>query len=141
MLAAEGVKRTDLGRDEFVRRVWDWKAKYGGTICNQLRRLGASCDWSRERFTLDDKLSGEFGFSHCSVVLECPLYSILATEKARGVRLVAEGFTFDNRLGDGLGSSHPPLKVRRGWAFERGIPTDGDSLTARESGVGWLHNR
>ncbi|GAQ82275.1 valyl-tRNA synthetase [Klebsormidium nitens] len=57
MLAAEGVKRTDLGRDEFVRRVWDWKAKYGGTICNQLRRLGASCDWSRERFTLDDKLS------------------------------------------------------------------------------------
>lgn len=59
MLAAEGVKRTDLGREEFLKRVWDWKAKYGGTITNQLRRLGASCDWSRERFTLDEKLSGE----------------------------------------------------------------------------------
>lgn len=59
MLAAEGTKRTDLGREEFVARVWEWKAKYGGTITNQLRRLGASCDWSRERFTLDEKLSGE----------------------------------------------------------------------------------
>jgi hypothetical protein len=59
MLAAEGTKRTDLGREAFVARVWEWKAKYGGTITNQLRRLGASCDWARERFTLDDKLSGE----------------------------------------------------------------------------------
>ncbi|MBQ1541414.1 valine--tRNA ligase [Caulobacter sp. CCUG 60055] len=57
-LAAEGnVGRRDLGRDEFVAKVWEWKAKSGGTIVNQLRRLGASCDWSRERFTLDDGLS------------------------------------------------------------------------------------
>jgi valyl-tRNA synthetase len=49
--------RRDLGREEFVAKVWEWKAKSGGTIVNQLRRLGASCDWSRERFTLDEGLS------------------------------------------------------------------------------------
>ncbi len=57
MLEAEGVKRTDLGREKFVERVWDWKAESGGTITKQLRRMGASCDWSRERFTMDEGLS------------------------------------------------------------------------------------
>ncbi|MCY4549325.1 MAG: valine--tRNA ligase [Defluviicoccus sp.] len=56
-LAAEGRTRHDLGRDAFIRRVWEWKAESGGTITGQLRRLGASCDWSRERFTMDDGLS------------------------------------------------------------------------------------
>ena len=57
-LAAEGnVSRRDLGRDAFVAKVWEWKANSAGTIQNQLRRLGASCDWSRERFTLDEGLS------------------------------------------------------------------------------------
>jgi valyl-tRNA synthetase len=57
-LAAQGnLSRRDLGREEFVARVWAWKAESGGTIVNQLRRLGASCDWSRERFTLDEGLS------------------------------------------------------------------------------------
>lgn len=49
--------RRDMGREAFVERVWDWKAESGGTIFNQLRRLGASCDWSRERFTMDEGLS------------------------------------------------------------------------------------
>ncbi|AWN54495.1 valine--tRNA ligase [Methylobacterium sp. 17Sr1-1] len=49
--------RRSLGRAEFVRRVWEWKAESGGTIVNQLKRLGASCDWSRERFTMDEGLS------------------------------------------------------------------------------------
>ncbi|KAL2645155.1 hypothetical protein R1flu_012742 [Riccia fluitans] len=57
LLASEGVKRADLGREEFEKRVWDWKRKYGDRITNQLRRLGASCDWERERFTLDESLS------------------------------------------------------------------------------------
>ena len=57
MLAAEGKKRTDYSRDEFEAIVWEWKHKYGGQIANQLRRLGASCDWERERFTLDEGLS------------------------------------------------------------------------------------
>ncbi|XP_044506522.1 valine--tRNA ligase, chloroplastic/mitochondrial 2 isoform X2 [Mangifera indica] len=57
MLASEGIKRMEMSRDEFTKRVWEWKEKYGGTITNQIKRLGASCDWSRERFTLDDQLS------------------------------------------------------------------------------------
>ncbi|MEQ8818053.1 MAG: valine--tRNA ligase [Thalassobaculum sp.] len=56
-LAAEGVDRRDLGREAFVDKVWQWKAESGGTIVNQLRRLGASPDWARERFTMDDGLS------------------------------------------------------------------------------------
>ena len=56
-LDAEGLSRHDLGRDKFIERVWDWKAESGGTILNQLKRLGASCDWSRERFTMDEGLS------------------------------------------------------------------------------------
>jgi valyl-tRNA synthetase len=56
-LAAEKLTRHDLGRDRFVERVWQWKAESGGTITRQLRRLGASPDWPRERFTMDDGLS------------------------------------------------------------------------------------
>ncbi len=57
LLKKEEVTREELGRDEFVKRTWDWKHKYGGIITEQIRRLGASCDWDRERFTLDDGLS------------------------------------------------------------------------------------
>ncbi|WP_426403560.1 valine--tRNA ligase [Streptomyces sp. R-07] len=56
-LAEEGKSRHDLGRDEFVERVWQWKDEYGGRILGQLRRLGAGLDWSRERFTMDEGLS------------------------------------------------------------------------------------
>ena len=56
-LAEDGKTRHDLGRDAFMDRVWEWKAESGGTIIGQLRRLGASCDWQRERFTMDDGLS------------------------------------------------------------------------------------
>lgn len=57
-LAASGnVGRRDMGREAFVDKVWEWKAESGGTIVQQLRRLGASCDWSRERFTLDEGLN------------------------------------------------------------------------------------
>lgn len=56
-LAREGTDRHTLGREAFIERVWKWKAEYGGRIINQLKRLGASCDWSRERFTLDEGLS------------------------------------------------------------------------------------
>jgi len=56
-MEAEGLTRHDLGREKFIERVWEWKAESGGTITRQLRRLGASCDWSRERFTMDEGLS------------------------------------------------------------------------------------
>lgn len=56
-IAREGKDRHALGRDLFIEKVWKWKAEYGGRISHQLKRLGASCDWSRERFTLDEGLS------------------------------------------------------------------------------------
>ena len=56
-LEAEGKTRLGVGREEFEKRTWEWKEEYGGRIAGQIRRLGASCDWSRERFTLDDGLS------------------------------------------------------------------------------------
>lgn len=57
MLMREGTSRVAVGRDEFLRRTWEWKEEFGGKITQQLRRLGASCDWSREHFTLDPDLS------------------------------------------------------------------------------------
>ena len=56
-LKKEGKTREDLGRDAFIERVWDWREEYGSTIVNQLKSLGSSCDWERERFTMDDGLS------------------------------------------------------------------------------------
>ncbi len=56
-LSADGLSRHDLGRDDFVAKVWEWKQQSGGTITRQLRRMGASLDWSRERFTMDEGLS------------------------------------------------------------------------------------
>ena len=56
-LASEGKKRRDLGREEFVERVWEWKKQYGGAILDQMKRLGASVDWDREYFTMDENLS------------------------------------------------------------------------------------
>ncbi len=56
-LAKQGLSRHDLGREKFVERVWEWKREYGGIILKQIRRIGASCDWSRERFTFDEGLS------------------------------------------------------------------------------------
>jgi valyl-tRNA synthetase len=56
-LAAEGLTRHDLGRESFIERVWEWKSRHGGRISEQMRRLGFSCDWSRERFTMDEGLS------------------------------------------------------------------------------------
>jgi len=56
-LRKEGLTRHDIGREKFVERVWKWKQEYGGIILRQIRRIGSSCDWSRERFTLDEGLS------------------------------------------------------------------------------------
>lgn len=56
-LASEDTTRHDLGREKFIERVWEWREEKGGTIINQLKRMGASCDWDRERFTMDEGLS------------------------------------------------------------------------------------
>ena len=57
MLKKKGIDKREIGREKFLEEVWKWKEEYGNTITRQLRRMGASCDWSRERFTLDDGLS------------------------------------------------------------------------------------
>lgn len=57
MLREKGIKKSDLTRDEFMKYAWEWKEKYGGIILEQLKKLGASCDWQRTRFTMEDKLS------------------------------------------------------------------------------------
>jgi len=67
-LASQGVKRTDMSREAFVDHVWEWKAQSGGAITRQLRRLGASCDWSNERFTMDE------GFSRAVLKVFVQLY-------------------------------------------------------------------
>ena len=60
--------RRTIGREKFVEKVWAWKAESGGTIVNQLKRLGASCDWSRERFTMDEGLDARGASSRCSSI-------------------------------------------------------------------------
>ncbi|HPX12321.1 MAG TPA: class I tRNA ligase family protein, partial [Syntrophales bacterium] len=56
-LSRKGQTRHDLGREKFIEKVWEWREKYGGIILNQLEKLGCSCDWERERFTMDEGLS------------------------------------------------------------------------------------
>ena len=56
-LEKEGINKNDIGRQEFIKKVWEWKGEYGDIIINQLKKLGCSCDWSRNAFTMDENLS------------------------------------------------------------------------------------
>ncbi|HPW76079.1 MAG TPA: class I tRNA ligase family protein, partial [Kiritimatiellia bacterium] len=73
-LRKEGLSRRDLGREAFLARVWEWREEYGGTIVRQLRKLGASCDWSRERFTMDEGLSEAVSEVFCRLYDEGLIY-------------------------------------------------------------------
>lgn len=73
-LLKEGKKREDLGRDAFIKHVWEWKEKHGNTIINQLKRLGASCDWERERFTMDEGLSRAVKEAFCKLYNDGLIY-------------------------------------------------------------------
>ena len=79
-LAEEGLDRHELGREKFIERVWQWRELYGGKIINQLKRLGASCDWSRERFTMDEGLSKAVRLVFTSLYHEGLIY--------RGLRII-----------------------------------------------------
>ncbi len=74
MLAEEGKTRQDLGREAFIERVWKWRKESGGTILRQLKRLGASCDWDRERFTMDEGLSRAVREVFCRLYEEGLIY-------------------------------------------------------------------
>ncbi|MEG1849994.1 MAG: class I tRNA ligase family protein, partial [Oscillospiraceae bacterium] len=67
-LKEEGTSKDEIGREAFLRRAWEWRAKYGGRIVNQLKKLGSSCDWERERFTMDE------GCNHAVTEVFCRLY-------------------------------------------------------------------
>ncbi len=73
-LAAEGIDRVELGREKFLERTWAWKAESGGRITHQLRELGVSCDWSRERFTMDEGLSRAVRKVFCKLYEEDLIY-------------------------------------------------------------------
>jgi DNA polymerase IIIc chi subunit len=83
-LECRGQSRTDLGREAFVERVWEWKAQSGGTIAHQLRRLGASVDWSRERFTMDEGCRARSPRSSCACTKKAS--SIAASAWSTGTR-------------------------------------------------------
>src|SRR6185369_3758389 len=68
-LDSQGIKRAEIGREAFLEHVWEWKAQSGGQITRQLRRLGASCDWANERFTMDE------GFSKAVIKVFVELYN------------------------------------------------------------------
>ncbi len=91
-LAKDNVKRHDLGRDKFVEKVWDWKHQSGGRITQQLRRLGASVDWSRERFTMDEGLSKAVNKTFIQLYEEGLIY--------RGKRLVNWDPKFHTAISD-----------------------------------------
>jgi len=74
MLASEGTNRFEIGREAFMERAWAWKDKYGGIILEQLKRLGCSCDWSRERFTMDEGLSRAVIEEFCRLYEEGLMY-------------------------------------------------------------------
>ena len=73
-LRKEGASRHQLGRDAFIARTWEWKKQYGGTIVRQLRKLGSSCDWTRERFTMDEGLSDAVAEVFCRLYNEGLIY-------------------------------------------------------------------
>ena len=79
-LAEQGIKKTDLSREEFLTHAWDWTHKYGGIILSQLRKLGASCDWERTAFTMDETRSKSVMHVFCDLYNRGLIY--------RGVRMV-----------------------------------------------------
>jgi len=80
LLAEKGIKKTDITREEFLKHAWDWKEKYGGIILDQLKKLGASCDWDRTRFTMEPALS--------DAVLDAFIHLYNKGQIYRGVRMV-----------------------------------------------------
>jgi valyl-tRNA synthetase len=116
-LKKEGVERHDLGRDAFVAKVWEWKREYGGRITRQMRELGESCDWERERFTMDEGLSRavrtvfvkwyEDGLVYrgLRVINWCPLHTTALSDiEVEHEDVAGELITFRYELTDGSGS-------------------------------------
>ena len=93
MLKERGINKADLSRDEFLNYAWEWKEKYGGIILEQLKKLGASCDWERTRFTMEDHMSEGVIKGLC--------------------RLVQQGLHLPGPPHGQLGSAGPNRRIRR----------------------------
>ncbi len=109
-LLAQGSSRRELGRERFVERVWAWKAESGSTITHQMRRLGASCDWSRERFTMDPGLSSAVVETFVSLYEDGLIY--------RGKRLV----NWDPKLGTAVSDLEVESEEETGTLWEIRYP-------------------
>src|SRR5919112_775012 len=118
-LESQGVKRTDMSREAFVEHVWEWKAQSGGQITRQLRRLGASCDWQNERFTMDP------GFSAAVIKVFVQLYrdGLLYRDK----RLV----NWDPRFGTAISDLEVESREVQGHFWHLRYPL--------EDGSGFIH--
>lgn len=115
MLKEQGVTKDDLGRDAFEEKVWEWKEQYGGYITQQLRRLGASCDWSKERFTLDEGL--------CDAVVEA---FVQLHEKGlvyKGAYLV----NWDSKLQTAVSDLEVEYSEEQGTLYYFKYPIEGDA--------------
>ena len=114
-LDAKGESRHSLGRDAFLKRVWEWKAESGSTITRQMRRLGTSCDWSRERFTMDDGLSEAVTEVFISLFNEGLIY--------RGKRLV----NWDPILGTAVSDLEVVSEEENGFLWHIRYPIEGEN--------------
>ncbi|MFH2034324.1 MAG: valine--tRNA ligase, partial [Candidatus Margulisiibacteriota bacterium] len=111
-LRSEGTSKDDLGREEFVNRVWKWKEEYGSRITTQLRRLGASCDWTRERFTMDEGLSKAVRREFVTLYKEGLIY--------RGKRII----NWCPRCGTALSDIEVEYKAKKGKLWHLKYPLD-----------------
>ena len=114
LLAEEGIDRRVLGREKFLERVWQWKAESGGTITRQLRRMGASLDWPRERFTMDDGLSAAVREVFVTLFRQGLIY--------RDRRLV----NWDPKLQTAISDLEVEPQEIRGWLWHIRYPIAGD---------------
>ena len=124
-LAQEGIKKTDLTRDEFIQHAWDWTHEHGGIILKQLRRLGASCDWDRTAFTMDETRSK--GVIHVFVALYNKGYIY------RGVRMVNWDPKFQTALSDQeviYRDEHSKLYYLKYYV----VPEEQDSIERKDEG-------
>lgn len=112
-LGDKGVKRTDLGREKFLEKIWEWKAESGGAITHQLRRLGASPDWPRERFTMDEGLNNAVRKVFVELYREGLIY--------RDKRLV----NWDPRLHTAISDLEVVQKETKGKLWHLRYPVDG----------------
>ena len=132
-LAKEGKKRDDLGREGFLKEVWKWREEYGNTIIMQLKRLGASCDWTRTRFTMDKGLSDAVLEAFVSlhkkgliyrgnyIINWCPrCHTALSDEEAPHVETEGKLYYIKYLLAEGQGTQHQSLRSGARQARDKG---------------------